>query len=297
MLMNEKGGIEMNHQTRLQALSAFLKAQRAKVLPQTVGLPAGTRRRTSGLRREEVAQLAGVSPTWYTWLEQGRDIKVSKSVLDCVAAALQLTVDERKYLFSLALETGSGAHTLVEELPEISPSLRRILQELRFCPTIISDRRCHIVGWNEAASHVFLNFQHIPVEQRNMIRLLFTRKEFQRLAVNWEHFVRGFLAIFRAYYGQYVEDEWYDRFLAEMKEVHPDFDRLWEQSEVSSAPEVLIEFRHAKAGKMLFHLTSLQVQGSSDLRCSIYTPAPDSSTESKLKQLMERSLSSPDRAD
>ncbi|WP_025850585.1 helix-turn-helix transcriptional regulator [Paenibacillus ehimensis] len=287
----------MNHQTRLQALSAFLKAQRAKVLPQTVGLPAGTRRRTPGLRREEVAQLAGVSPTWYTWLEQGRDIKVSKSVLDCVAAALQLTVDERKYLFSLALETGSGAHTLVEELPEISPSLRRILQELRFCPTIISDRRCHIVGWNEAASHVFLNFQHIPVEQRNMIRLLFTRKEFQRLAVNWEHFVRGFLAIFRAYYGQYVEDEWYDRFLAEMKEVHPDFDRLWEQSEVSSAPEVLIEFRHAKAGKMLFHLTSLQVQGSSDLRCSIYTPTPDSSTESKLKQLMERSLSSPDRAD
>ncbi|MBU7317500.1 helix-turn-helix transcriptional regulator [Paenibacillus oleatilyticus] len=287
----------MNHQTRLQALSAFLKAQRAKVLPQTVGLPAGTRRRTPGLRREEVAQLAGVSPTWYTWLEQGRDIKVSKSVLDCVAAALQLTVDERKYLFSLALETGAGTHTLIEELPEISPSLRRILQELRFCPTIISDRRCHIVGWNEAASHVFLDFQHIPVEQRNMIRLLFTQKEFQRLAVNWEHFVRGFLAIFRAYYGQYVEDEWYERFLAEMKEVHPDFDRLWEQSEVRSAPEVLIEFRHAKAGKMLFHLTSLQVQGSSDLRCSIYTPAPDSSTESKLKQLMERSLSSPNRSD
>ncbi|GLI08603.1 transcriptional regulator [Paenibacillus tyrfis] len=287
----------MNHQTRLQALSAFLKAQRAKLLPQTVGLPVGTRRRTPGLRREEVAQLAGVSPTWYTWLEQGRDIKVSKSVLDCVATALQLTVDERKYLFSLALETGAGAHTLIEDLPEISPSLRRILQELRFCPTIISDRRCHIVGWNEAASHVFLDFQHIPVEQRNMIRLLFTQKEFQRLAVNWEHFVRGFLAIFRAYYGQYVEDEWYGRFLAEMKEVHPDFDRLWEQSEVSSAPEVLIEFRHAKAGKMLFHLTSLQVQGSSDLRCSIYTPAPDSSTESKLKQLMERSVSSPDRSD
>ncbi|KZE70971.1 DNA-binding protein [Paenibacillus elgii] len=288
----------MNHQTRLQALSAFLKAQRAKLLPQTVGLPVGTRRRTPGLRREEVAQLAGVSPTWYTWLEQGRDIKVSKSVLDCVATALQLTVDERKYLFSLALETGSGAHTLIEELPEISPSLRRILQELRFCPTIISDRRCHIVGWNEAASHVFLDFQHIPVEQRNMIRLLFTQKEFQRLAVNWEHFVRGFLAIFRAYYGQYVEDEWYGRFLAEMKEVHPDFDRLWEQSEVSSAPEVLIEFRHAKAGKMLFHLTSLQVQGSSDLRCSIYTPAPDSLTESKLKQLMERSsISSPDRSE
>ncbi|MCZ8514687.1 helix-turn-helix transcriptional regulator [Paenibacillus filicis] len=278
----------MNHQARLQALSAFLKARRAKILPQSVGLPAGTRRRTPGLRREEVAQLAGVSSTWYTWLEQGRDIKVSASVLDCVASALQLNIDERKYLFSLAIETGSGASPLREELPEISPSLRTILQELRACPTIISDRRCRIVGWNQAASHVFLNFDEIPEEQRNMIRLLFTRKELQRLAVNWEHFASGFLAIFRAYYGQYVEDEWYERFLEEMKAAHPDFHRLWEESKVSSAPEVLIEFRHAKAGKMLFQLTSLQVQGNTDLRCSIYTPAPDSSTEHKLRQLMEQ---------
>ncbi|MGE5704487.1 MAG: transcriptional regulator, partial [Clostridia bacterium] len=102
-------------------------------------------------------------------------------------------------------------------------------------------------------------------------------------------FIRGYLAIFRAYYGQYVEDDWYDRFIEEMKEIHPDFDHLWQQSEVKSAPEVLIEFRHAKAGKMLFHLTSLQVQGSSDLRCSIYTPDPNSPTESKLKKMLERS--------
>ncbi|SEC80903.1 helix-turn-helix transcriptional regulator [Paenibacillus sp. GP183] len=278
----------MNHQTRLQALSAFLKAQRAKILPDSVGFTSGNRRRTPGLRREEVAQLAGVSPTWYTWLEQGRDIRVSTSVLDCIATALQLTIDERKYLYALAQESGSGATLLKEQLPEISPSLKRILHELRFCPTIITDRRYYIVGWNEAASHVFLDFEQIPSEQRNMIRLLFTRKELQRLAVNWEHFTKGFLAIFRAYYGQYVEDEWYERFLDEMKAVHPDFNILWQQSDVQSAPEVLIEFRHSKAGKMLFHLTSLQVQGSTDLRCSIYTPVPDSSTEYKLKQLIER---------
>jgi transcriptional regulator with XRE-family HTH domain len=278
----------MNHQTRLQALSDFLKTQRAKIVPESVGLAPGTRRRTPGLKREEVAQLSGVSTTWYTWLEQGRDIKVSASVLDSIATALRMTVDERNYLYALALESGSGASLLKEELPEISPSLQKILHELRFCPSIITDRRYFIVGWNEAASHVFLNFEQIPAEQRNMIRLLFTRKEFQRLAVNWEHFTSGFLAIFRAYYGQYVEDDWYDRFLEEMKGVHPDFNELWQQSEVKTAPEVLIEFRHAKAGKMLFHLTSLQVQGSADLRCSIYTPAPDSSTEYKLKQLMER---------
>ncbi|WP_028549140.1 helix-turn-helix transcriptional regulator [Paenibacillus sp. UNC451MF] len=278
----------MNHQTRLQALSAFLKAQRAKIAPESVGLVSGSRRRTPGLRREEVAQLAGVSATWYTWLEQGRDIKVSVSVLDCIAAALKLTVDERKYLFSLAMDTGSGTSLLQEDHPKISPSLQTILQELRNCPTIISDRRCQIVGWNQAASHIFLDFEHIPVEQRNMIRLLFTRKEFRSLAVNWEHFVSGFLSIFRAYYGQYVDDEWYEQFLEEMKALHPDFHSLWEQSRVSSAPEVLIEFRHAKAGKMLFHLTSLQVQGDADLRCSIYTPAPDTSTEAKIKRLMER---------
>jgi transcriptional regulator with XRE-family HTH domain len=284
----------MNHQTRLQALSIFLKTHRAKVLPQSVGLPTGTRRRTPGLRREEVAQIAGVSPTWYTWLEQGRDIKVSTSVLDCVAKALQLTIDERKYLYALALDTGSTASPLKDEQSPISPSLERILLELRYCPTIISDRRFRIVGWNQAASHVFLNFEQIPSEQRNMIRLLFTRKEFRRLAVNWEHFVRGFLAIFRSYYGQYVDDEWYGQFLEEMKGVHPDFTELWEQSEVSSAPDVLIEFRHSRVGKMLFHLTSLQVQGSSDLRCSIYTPVPESPTESKLKRLMERNTPSTD---
>ncbi|GGF67192.1 transcriptional regulator [Paenibacillus albidus] len=278
----------MSNQTRLQALSDFLKARRAAISPAAAGLPEGTRRRTPGLRREEVAQLAGVSSTWYTWLEQGRDIKVSPSVLDCVASALQLTADERKYLYALALETGPGSTAFTHEEPSvISPPLQKILKELSTCPTLISDRRCGIVGWNEAAAHVFLDFAKLPPEQRNMIRLLFVRKEFQRLAVNWEQFVRGYLSIFRAYYGQYMEDRWYDDFLEEMREEHPLFNGLWEQSRVSSAPDVVLEFRHAKAGKMLFHLTSLQVHGSADLRCSIYTPAGDSNTEFKLKQLMD----------
>ncbi|WP_123042296.1 helix-turn-helix transcriptional regulator [Cohnella candidum] len=278
----------MDREARLQALSVFLKAKRVKIQPESVGLAPGGRRRTPGLRREEVAQLAGVSTTWYTWLEQGRDIRMSAQVLDCIASALRLTVDERKYLHALALESGLGtAMQQQEERPEISPPLRKIMDELRYCPTVITDRRFNIVGWNEAASYVFLDFEQIPFDSRNMIRLLFTRNELRRLAVNWEHFIRGYLAIFRAYYGQYVEDPWYGRFVDEMKEVHPDFASLWEQSEVKSAPEVLIEFRHAKAGKMLFHLTSLQVQGSADLRCSVYTPAPDSSTENKLRRKMD----------
>lgn len=276
------------NQTRFEALSAFLKSKRAGIQPQSVGLPAGTRRRTPGLRREEVAQLAGVSTTWYTWLEQGRDIKVSASVLDAIASAMQMNNDERKYLYDLALEANATVSQPEFIQARIPPSLERIITELQYCPTLITDRHFQIVGWNRAAAHVFLDFEQISGEERNLIRLLFARKELRSLAVNWEHFVKGFLSIFRAYYGHYVGDVWYKQFIEEMIHAHSEFQSLWQESQVSMGPEVLIEFRHAKAGKMLFNLTSLQVQGNMDLRCSIYTPAEGSSTEAKLQRLMEK---------
>ncbi|MCT1902964.1 helix-turn-helix transcriptional regulator [Oceanobacillus sp. FSL W8-0428] len=282
----------MEKETRLLELSNFLKSKRAKLHPQMVGLPAGTRRRTPGLRREEVAQIAGVSTTWYTWLEQGRDIKVSGSVLDAVSNALRLNKDEKQYLYALAsgeraVENSSTINEAEKSL--MTPSLNRILQELRHCPTIISDKYCRIVGWNKAAAMVFIDFEKIPEEDRNIIFLLFSRKEFKSLAVNWEHFVKGYLSIFRSYYGQYVADEWYKQFIEKMEQQFPEFKKLWDEEEVSSAPDVLIEFRHAKAGKMLFNLTSLQVQGTSDLRCSVYTPVMDTDTELKLRNLLNKS--------
>ncbi|OWA34557.1 transcriptional regulator [Saccharibacillus sp. O16] len=277
----------MNSASRLQALSAFLKSKRAGISPESAGFPSGTRRRTPGLRREEVAQLAGVSITWYTWLEQGRDIQASPSVLDCVASALRMNADERKYLYSLALEGGSSTLPVEPTSALISPSLQKILSELTYCPAIVSDRMCNIVGWNEAACFVFLDFERIPSERRNMIRLLFERPEFRRLAVNWEQFASGFLSMFRSYYGRYVGDEWYDVFLGEMITAYPEFKNMWEHGQVSYAPEVHLEFRHAKGGKMVYELTSLSVSGQDDLRLSIYTPAPDTPTESKLRRLME----------
>lgn len=278
----------MNEKTRLESLSTFLKTKRSQIKPESIGLPAGIRRRTPGLRREEVAQLAGVSTTWYTWLEQGRDIKVSSSVLDCIATALQLNHDERDYLYNLALGTKSEMFNPEKTQSTLNPALKRILAELTYCPTIITDRHCHIVGWNLAATLVFLDFEQIPEDERNLIRLVFARKEFKALAVNWEHFAKGFLAIFRTYYGHYLGDEWYNQFIEEMSNSHPEFQDLWQESQVSKAPELVIEFRHAKAGKMLFNLTSLQVQGDIDLRCSIYTPAENTDTENKLRRLMER---------
>ncbi|EEL52753.1 MULTISPECIES: helix-turn-helix transcriptional regulator [Bacillus] len=281
----------MNNKTRREALSAFLKTKRAQISPESIGLPAGTRRRTPGLRREEVAQLAGVSTTWYTWLEQGRDIKVSTIVLDCISKALQLNNDETDYLYDLAFESNSEITIPKKDQSKLSPSLIRILDELTYCPTIITDRHFHIVGWNLAAAYVFLDFEQIPNDQRNLIHLVFTRKELKALAVNWEHFVKGFLAIFRTYYGRYLDDEWYSQFIKEMSHSHSEFQGLWQESQVSKAPDMIIEFRHAKAGKMLFNLTSLQVQGDMDLRCSIYTPVEETDTENKLKGLMKRASS------
>ena len=277
----------MTSQVRLQALSVFLKNQRAKLNPEALGFPPGTRRRTPGLRREEVAQLAGVSTTWYTWLEQGRDVKASASVLDCIATALQMNADERKYLHSLAFESGSEPVPPRQEPVQMSPSLRKIITELAYCPVIVSDRMCNIVGWNPAAAYVFLDFAQIPPEERNMIRLLFTRKEFRRLAVNWEQFSSSFLSMIRSYNGEYLGDGWYEHFLEEMMGENPDFKAMWENSQVSYAPEVHLEFRHARAGRMVYELTSLKVYGPDDLRCNVYTPAPDTNTEAKLRQLME----------
>ncbi|WP_339279749.1 helix-turn-helix transcriptional regulator [Paenibacillus sp. FSL W8-1187] len=280
----------MNRQERLKALSEFLRSRRMALLPEEHGFPAGGRRRTPGLRREEVAQLAGVSPTWYTWLEQGRDIRVSSSVLDAVAKALRLNADEKRYMAALAgdaAEGGEPERSASDEPAALPVPLGRILDELAGCPAIVSDRRCRIAGWNEAAARVFLDFGSVPTEERNMITLLFTRPELQRLAVNWEQFVRGYLALFRYYYGRYADDDWYSRFIEAMERRDARFAPLWEESRVSAAPEVILEFRHARAGKMQFQLTSLQAQGQPDLRVSIYTPAQGTATERKMRRLMD----------
>jgi transcriptional regulator with XRE-family HTH domain len=272
---------------RLRALSEFLKLHRSKLHPGAVGLPDGMRRRTPGLRREEVAQIAGVSTTWYTWLEQGRDIRMSGQVLERIAFALQLNEEERKYMLQLA-DAGHEPAALKEELPGIGSALETIIEGLGHYPVLVSDHRCRIAGWNRAAAAVFMDFAQVPAEERNMIGLLFKRKEFKVLAVNWEDFARGFLSLFRFYYGKYMGDPWYREFIGKLSAENREFEAMWREYDVNSAPKVSLEFRHAKAGRMLFELTSLQVQGESDLRCSIYTPSQGTETLEKMTHLMRR---------
>ena len=272
-------------EARRTALAEFLKAHRAKLQPAVVGLPTGGRRRTPGLRREEVAQISGVSTTWYTWLEQGREVAPSAQVLDRIAFALRLSEDERRYLFLLAAAQPAGA-AQADEAPTLSPAAGRILYSLRYCPTIVSDRRCGVVAWNAAAAAVFIDFGLVRPEDRNLIWLLFTRKEFKALAANWVGLVAGFVALLRSYYGRYIGDAWYEQFVGRMSRENPEFLRFWNHQDVRSAPDVSMEFRHARAGKMLFDLTSLQLQGDNDLRFSVYTPSAGTDTEDKLRHLL-----------
>lgn len=232
-----------------------------------------------------MAQLAGVSTTWYAWLEQGRDISVSTQVLDSIAHVLRLNEDERRYLFVMA--TGQQEYaTIGPTTPKMTPATTFILDQFKHFPYIVSDRKCNVVGWNQAASTVFIDFGSVPPEERNIIWLLFTRKEFKALASNWNDFIRGFVAIFRSYYGQFIGDPWYNEFIKMVQTNNPEFLTFWNHNEVSAAPDVSIEFRHARAGKMLFDLTTLQIQGSNCLRCSVYTPSIGSDTASKIRSLI-----------
>jgi transcriptional regulator with XRE-family HTH domain len=269
---------------RLHTLGHFLKKSRSQLSPSAAGLLLSGRRRTPGLRREEVAQLAGVSTTWYTWLEQGRTIQVSSNVLERIAAALQLNPEERSYLFMLAIPQASAVFD--EQPAAIHPTLQRILDYLSPCPAFIADRRCNIVGWNQAANAMLGDIGPLKREERNIVWLSFMKKELREIVVNWEDFAKDFLAILRNYYGQYKGDPWYTEFVEHCGRVNPQFQQLWQHSEVPPLPKTVREFKHPHAGSMRFEITSFQVYAHADLRCCVYTPLPDTETEAKMKQLL-----------
>ncbi len=182
-----------------RSLSGFLQSRRARLTPSDCGFDPG-RRRTPGLRREEVAQLAGVSLTWYTWLEQGRDIRVSSQALEGIARALRLDRAEREHLFLLAqgrppasAETGSRT---------VSAARQRMLDGLTFSPAYIRTARWDIVGWNRAAALIFADYAAMAPYERNSLRLVFTHPAWRTLMVDWEQDAKKALATFRAWFGR-----------------------------------------------------------------------------------------------
>jgi transcriptional regulator with XRE-family HTH domain len=269
---------------RQHELAAFLRSRRARVSPEQAGLPNGTRRRTPGLRRGEVAMLAGVSPEWYTWLEQGRDIHASVQVLERLASVLQLDTNERAHLFLLALRQPPPVETFSP--PTVSPIVQQFLDQLATTPACAVDARLNLMAWNKAHCVVFNDNDAMSERERNLIWRLFSPASQQRNA-DWQKLARVYLAQFRAGYGRFINDPWWAEQIAELSKISPEFRELWPLHDVIRVSEGHKTMRHPYVGELRFDFLWLQMVDAGELRMLIHTPH-NAQTRQAIERLLAR---------
>ncbi|HEY5569305.1 MAG TPA: helix-turn-helix transcriptional regulator [Gammaproteobacteria bacterium] len=261
-------------ETHRRQLTDFLKGCRARLSPFAVGLPDTGRRRTPGLRREDIAALAGVSVTWYTWLEQGRDIHVSADVLERICAALRMSADEREYLFTLVQHR--PAPLVRNRNEEVSPSIARMLQAIAV-PAIAMTSRWDVIAWNDLTK-IFRDYDKLKPEQRNLLRILLIEDEtYQSDPEQYEAMARRVLAKFRVDYSQTPEDPAFADLIAELTARSPIFRRLWNSPDVMSRSEGVGRYPHL--GGVGFEHSSYVPEGSPTLRVVIYVPHDEQSAD------------------
>lgn len=258
-------------------LAEFLRTRRARVQPADVGLPNGERRRTPGLRREEVAQLASVGVSWYTWLEQGRDIHVSQPLLERLAGALRLTSTERAHLFELAQGRPGPRPT---EAAEVSPALQRVLDTHPY-PALVSTPLWDLVAWNAAASLLYGDFGLLTPKERNHLRSIFLNPERRERMLEWEITARRSVAGFRLEAGRAADRREFDALAAELGRESPDFARFWNDHELVEIPQGTKVIVHPAVGAIEFeHVTLFYSEPDARaLRVTLYTPRAGESSE------------------
>ncbi len=243
-----------------------------------MGLPNGRRRRAPGLRREEVADLAGVGLTWYTWLEQGRPIRVSHQVLSGVSRALQLEPAERTHLFRLA-----GHEPPLEPASEcVSPLLRRVLECWEPYPAHVSGRRRAVLAWNRADDLVY-GWSSLPEERRNPLWRMFMVPESRRLLVDWDREAALMVASFRAEAGRDLTEPDYQELISELVAGSPGFAALWARQDVRGRQEGLKRLNHPQLGRLDLEFTTYWVSEQPSLKLYLYTPAHGGDTEARLE--------------
>ena len=270
---------------RRAELADFLRTRREAIRPEDVGLPGGGRRRTPGLRREEVAQLAGVGTTWYTWLEQGRDVRASGSVLEAIAGALQLTPAEHSHLILL----GRGEEVPPRRGPreKVHPTVRKLVEGLDPNPAAIIGRRYDFLAWNDAHSAVFGDPGEMPDGRRNFLWSVFTDPARRELhGADWNRGARRLVARFRAQAARYVGDSDFESLVSALREASPEFREWWELHEVASSGVGRKVLRHPTAGKLVFEHAVFRPEESPDLRFVLYSAVPVASTPEKLAKLL-----------
>jgi transcriptional regulator with XRE-family HTH domain len=252
-------------------LGSYLRDRRTKLDPAAFGFPS-ERRRTPGLRREEVAQRANISPTWYTWLEQGRGGAPSADVLDRIARALMLTEVEREHLFLLAL--GRPPEVRYQKNEGVTPRLQRVLDALDPCPALIRTAIWNVIAWNRAATVMLGDYGSLPPHQRNVLRIIFLDPHARAAQYDWESVARHVVGAFRvdaaragaaAEVGPLVDD---------LCRLSPEFKAMWRDNDVRGAHgEAVKQIRHPVLGPLAFEYSAFAVDGRTDLSMVIYNPA------------------------
>ncbi|WP_424890361.1 helix-turn-helix transcriptional regulator [Streptomyces sp. XH2] len=268
-----------------RTLGAFVRSRRERLSPEDVGIPDSSRRRTPGLRREEVAALSGVSLSWYTWLEQGRDIKVSRQVLASLSRALKLSAPEIRHLYRLGDELPPDlgkAHSC----PGADDRLDAMLQALEPNPAVLLDHHWDVLAWNRAEAGLFTDFGALPVERRNTLWVIFGWEPARSLMTDWEAQAGQVLAQFRMRADEQFGDARFTEIVADLLAHAPDFARFWQRHEVADYRAVHKHFTHPRAGRLALRQSKLIAADDPRIHLLARFPA-DERTKDALPLLVE----------
>ncbi|MFE3166893.1 helix-turn-helix domain-containing protein [Streptomyces sp. NPDC059224] len=270
---------------RRAELSEFLRTRRARLLPGDVGLPDfGRHRRVPGLRREELAQLAGVSVAYYTRLEQGNGRNVSAEVLDAIARALRLTDAEHAHLMHLA--KGKQHKKKGAARPQqVRPALGQLLEAMDGVPAYIGGRRSDILAWNGMAAAVFGDWSELPVAERNWARLVFLRPEYRDLFVEWEQKAIDIVCLLRMDAGCFPDDTRLSALVGELSVKSEEFRRLWATHDVKEKSHGLKRLHHPLVGELSLSYESFRMPGDPDQSLVTYHAEPGSASAQALRLL------------
>jgi transcriptional regulator with XRE-family HTH domain len=257
-------------------LGKFLKARRAELSPEDFGMPGGARRRTPGLRREEVALLSGVGVTWYTWLEQGRQINVSTQVLDAVAGTLRLDRAARWHLYRLAEAMPLRAAATRGPVPD---EVREIVGGLDPLPAALTNTRFDILVSNDAHQDLFRDWHSLPCVHRNTLWCVVTEPAAREMFPQYDEEVRYLTARLRTAYARHVGDPDWEEDIRRLCGMSPEFAGLWARQQVAGPEPRTRTFIHGDAGPLTFTATELEVPAMPDARLTVYTPGDELTRE------------------
>jgi transcriptional regulator with XRE-family HTH domain len=284
MNQDEQAPLNQGEQAPYKSLGDFLVNRRRSLLPDQVGLLfTKCKRRKVGLRREEVATLIGCSIDWYTQVEQGRS-KASLQLLERIAHVLHFTEAERAHLFDLADVLPSPKILLDNE--RITPALQRFLDSLNPNPAYVIGKRWDLVGWNKASCKVFANLEEIGIQERNILRLMFTSSVMRCMVVDWETHAKRVIREFRSDYGKYRNTSSFISLVNYLKVVSTQFGEWWESEGVDRKAEIKKEINHHQAGLLTLEQTRYIVSDASGLTVVVYIPLDDQ-TKQKIDRLWD----------